>query len=85
MVYCADGIPVTEAVAAQQRLVLLLSNHLKQKYLEMFDFVRDRMSLVIVRYNTLFLSGASNKEAYARQRPNLEDGVVMALLAPWWG
>ena len=40
------------------------------------------MSLAIVRSNTIILHGASDKEAYIRQRPNLEDGAVMALLVP---
>ena len=46
MVYFNDGIPGTEAVAA-----LLLSNKLKREYLEMCGFVRDQMSLAIVRSN----------------------------------
>ena len=33
MVYSTDRIPVTEAVAAQRHLTLLLRNNLKQKYL----------------------------------------------------
>ena len=43
------------------------------------------MSLAIVRFNTLFLRGNRDKEAYIRQRMNLENGAVMALLASWWG
>ena len=85
MVYSSDGILGTETVAAQQRLDSLLSNNLKQEYSEKCDFVRARMSLAIVRSNTLLLHGARYKEAYIRQRPNLEDGAVMALLAPWRG
>ena len=51
----------------------------------MGGFIRDRVSLAMVRSNTLLLHGARYKEAYIRQRPNLEDGAVMALLAPWRG
>ena len=83
MVYFADVIPGTEAVAAQQRLVSMLNNKLKREYLEMCGFVRYWISLAIVRYNTLLLRGARYKEAYIRQRTNLEDGEVMALLAPF--
>ena len=83
MVYSADGIPRTEAVAAQRRLASLFSNKLKQEYSDMCGFVRAWMSLSIVRSNTLLLRGARDKEAYIGQRPNLEDGAVMALLAPW--
>ena len=66
MVYSVDGNPGTEAVAAQQHLALLLSNKLKQEYLEMYGFVRACMSLVIVISNTLLLRDARNKEAYIR-------------------
>ena len=78
-----DRVPGTEAALAQQRLALLLSNNLKWEYLEMCGFVRARMSLAIVRSNTLLLAGARNKDAYILQRPDLEDGAVMSLFAPW--
>ena len=83
MVYSADEIPGMEAVVAERRLALLVSNKLKQVYLEMCGFVRAHMSLAIVRSNILLLRGARDKETYIRQIPNLEDGAVMALLAPW--
>ena len=78
MMYSADGIPGMEAIAAQQRLALLLSINLKREYSEMCGFIGDRMSLAIVRSNTLLLRGARYKEAYIQQIPNLEDGAVMA-------
>ena len=55
MVYSADGITRTEAVAAQRRLDSLLSNKLKWEYLEMCGFVRAWMSLAKVIPNTLSL------------------------------
>ena len=85
MVYSSDGILGTETVAAQRRLDSLLSNNLKQEYSEMCVFVRARMSLAIMRSNTLIIRGARYKEVYIRQRPYLEDGAVMSLLAPWRG
>ena len=39
------------------------------------------MSLVIVISNTLLLCGSRDKESYILQRPDLEDGSVMVLLA----
>ena len=51
----------------------------------MCGFVRARMSLAVVRSNTLLLCGARDKYAYIRQRPDPADGSVMALLAPWRG
>ena len=80
-----DGITGTEGVAAQRRLTLLISNKLKRKYSELCGFVRDQMSLAIVRSDTLFLRGAKEKETYIHQRPYLADGVLMALLALWRG
>ena len=66
MVYSADGIPRTEAVAEQRRLSSLFSNNLKKEYSEMCGFVRGRMSLAIVRPNTLLLRGARYRETYIR-------------------
>ena len=82
MVYSADGIPGAEALAAQKRLAALLSYNLKWEYSEMCGFVRARMSLAILRSNSLLLRGPRDKEARIRQRPELTDGSVMALLAP---
>ena len=80
--YSTDEISGTEAVVAHQYLVSLLSNNLKREYSEMCSFVRARMSLAIVRFNTLPLRGARDKEVYIRQISNMEDGSVMAMLAP---
>ena len=85
MVYYADGITGMEAIAAQQRLDLLLSDNLKQEYLEMCGLVKARMSLEIMRSNTFLLRGAREKEVYIHQIPDLADGAVMSLLMPWQG
>ena len=85
MVYSTDGIPVTEALAAQQHLSSLLGYKLNWEYWEMCGFVRDQMSLAIVISNTLLLHGSREKEAYIQKKPNLEDEAMMALPAPWQG
>ena len=85
MVYSADGIPGAEALAAQKRLAALLSYKLKREYSEMCGFVRARMSLAIVRFNSLLLRGPRDKGARIWQQLELMDGAVMALLAPWCG
>ena len=69
MVYSADGIPGAEALAAQKRLAALLSYKLKREYSEMCCFVRARMSLAIVRSNSLLLRVPRNKRARIRQQP----------------
>ena len=85
MFYSADGIPGVEALAAQKRLAALLSYKLKREYSEMCSFVRATMSLAIVRSNSLLLRGSCDKGARIHQRPELTDGAVMSLLAPWCG
>ena len=85
IVYYVDGIPRAEALATQKSISALLSYKLKREYSEMCGFVGVRMSLAIVRSNSLLLRGPCNKEACIRQKPDLTDGAVMALLAPWRG
>ena len=85
MVYSVDGIPRAEALDAQKRLAALLNYKLKQEYSEMCGFVRARMLLAIVRSNSLILRSPHKKGARIRQQPELTDGAVMALLAPWRG
>ena len=52
-----DRIPVAEALSAQKRLAALLRYKLNREYSEMRGFVRARMSLEIVRSNSLLLRG----------------------------
>ena len=85
MVYSADGIPGAEDLAGQRRLATLPRYKLKQEYYEMCGFVRARMLLEIVRSNSLLLRGPCDKGARIWQQPQMTDGVVMALLAPWRG
>ena len=85
MVNSADRIPGAEALDAQKRLAALISYKLKREYSEMCGFVRARMSLAIVRSNSLLLRGPQNKGARIRQRSELTDGAVMSLIAPWRG
>ena len=85
MIYSVDGIPREEALAAQKRLAALLSYRLKREYSEMCGFVRARMSIAILRSNSLLIRGLRYKGARIRQLPELMYGVVMALLVPWRG
>ena len=85
MVYSANGIPGAEALAVQKSLAVLLSYKLKREYSEMCGFVRARMSLAIVRSINLLLHGPRDKGAFIRQQPELTDGAVTPLLAPWRG
>ena len=85
MVYSVDGIPGAEALATQKRLSTILSYKLKWEYSEMCGFVWARMLLAIVRSNSLLLRGPHDKGVRIRKRPEMTDGAVMSLLAPWRG
>ena len=85
MLYYAEGIPGSEALAAQKRLAALLSYKLKREYSEMCGFVRARISLAIVRSNSMLLRGPHYKGERIRKLTELTDGAVMALIAPCCG
>ena len=78
-------MPGAEALAAQKKSAALLSYKLKREFSEMCGFVRARMSLAIVRSNSLILCGPRDKGARIWLRQELTDGAVMVLLAPWCG
>ena len=83
--YSAGKIPGTEAIAAQRYIPSLLRNNLNQEDSKMCSFVRARMSLVMVRSNTLLLRGTRYKGVYILQRPDMTDVVVMSLITLWKG
>ena len=62
MVYSVEKIPGAEALAAQKGLAALISYNLKREYSEMCGFVRERMSLVIVRSNRLLICSPRGKK-----------------------
>ena len=81
MVYSADRIPVVKDLATQKTLSALLSFKLKREYSELCGFLRARMSLAIVSFDSLLLRVPQEKEAHIRQRPELLYGTVMAMIA----
>ena len=85
ILYSANGTPVTEAVDAHRCLASLLSKNLKWEYSEMYGFIRAKMSLAIVKSNTLLLQGARYKNVYINHILDMVDGAVMALIVPWQG
>ena len=72
LVYSVDGMACKEARAFEKRVASLLASKLDRRYSEMVGFVRSRMSLAIVRSNTLLLRGSM--VPFAR-RPEIEDGA----------
>ena len=69
----------------QSRLSAILSFKLEQEYYKLCGFVQARMSLVILRYNSLLLHVPREKEAQIPQLPELTDGALMSPLSPWQG
>jgi hypothetical protein len=74
LVYSVDGMPCKEAKAFERRVASLLAAKWDRPYSEMVGFVRTRMSVAIVRSNTLLLRGARAARA---ERPLIEDAAAL--------
>ena len=74
LVYSVDGMPCKEAKAFERRIASLLASKWERPYSEMCGFVRTRISVAIVRSNTLLLRGARGDGRAAR--PIIEDGAA---------
>eukprot|EP00804_Cyclotella_cryptica_P006585 CCRYP_008564-RA/>CCRYP_008564-RA protein AED:0.46 eAED:0.46 QI:0/-1/0/1/-1/1/1/0/185 len=73
LVYSVDGMPCKAAEAAEKRLAALLASKWNRAYSEMVSFVRQRLSLAIMRSNTMLLRG---ERANTWRRRGAEDGVA---------
>jgi len=73
LVYSVDGMACKEALAFEKRVASLLASKLDRRYSEMVGYVHSRMSLSIIRSNTLLLRGA---RAGRSLRPVIEDGAI---------
>ena len=69
LVYSVDGMACKEAKAFDKRIASLLASKHDRPYSEMVGFVRSRMSLAIIRSNTLMLRGARQGSA---NRPEID-------------
>ena len=63
--------------AFEKRVASLMASKLDRQYSEMVGFVRSRMSLAIIRSNTMMLRGARVGRAF---RPWLEDGAAFSAM-----
>ena len=75
LVYSVDGLASKDARNAERRLASVLATKWGRSYADMANFVRTRMSLAIVRSNTLLLRGDRNHSL--RRRAPL-DGTAVA-------
>ena len=71
LVYSVDGVACKEARAYEKRVASLLAIKWDRRYSEMVGFVRGRMSLAVIRSNTMLLCGAMADRAW---KPEFEDG-----------
>jgi hypothetical protein len=81
LVYSVDGMAGKETRAAERHLGALLAAKWGREYSQMVGYVRARMSVAIVRNNTLLLRGS--RERRKAPRPVINDGVAMAAWETW--
>ena len=77
LTYSVDGMACKEAKAFEKRVASLLATKLGRQYSKMMGFVRARMSLTVVRSNTLLLRGARGGRSMI---PLLHDGAAFDAL-----
>ena len=82
--YTADGMAGREARNAERRLGMLLSEKWQRQHSQMVFFVRSRMSLALVRANSLLIRGSREKRTH-RIRPLIDDGPGMTNWHTWSG
>jgi hypothetical protein len=77
LVYSVDGMACKEALAFEKRVASLLASKWNRPYSEMVGFVRGRMSLAVIRSNTMLLRGARAGRAW---KPVIEDSAGVEAL-----
>jgi len=83
IVYLVDGMACKEARAFDKQVAPLLAAKWDRRYSKMVGFVRGRMSLAIIRSNTMLLRGARAGRAF---RPAIEDSAgveALGRIAEW--
>ena len=81
LVYLVDGIAGREARNAEKRLATLLVAKWRKEYLRMVQYVRVRMTIAVVRANSLLIHGSWDRTG-ARQ-PQIGDGYAMLDWHTW--
>ena len=69
LVYLVDGLPGQRTKTAERRLATMLAAKWERPYLDVVIFFRVRMSLAVVRANTLPLRTERAKSNYQRRAP----------------
>ena len=73
LVYSVDGMACKTARAFEKLVASKLATKMDRRYSEMVGFVRARMSLAVIRSNTLLLRGARVGRAF---RPDIADAAA---------
>jgi len=76
MVYSVDGLPGRRAKAAEKRLSAMLAAKWERPYSDVMNFVRVRMSLSVVRSNTLLLRTERVKSQFQRRAPETAEACM---------
>ena len=77
LAYSVDGLPGKRAKAAEKRLAALLAAKWDRPYSDVMNFVRVRMSLAVVRSNTLLMRTERAKSKYQRRAPEGADACML--------
>ena len=81
--FTADGMPGREALNAMRQLGTHLAEKWELQRSQMVFYVRVRMSLALVRANSLLLRGS--RDRHHRIRPLIENGPGMSNWHTWSG
>ena len=81
LVYSVDGIAGREARNAEKRLAALLAAKWRKQYSTMVQYVRVRMTITVVRANSLLIRGSRDRTG--ARRPQIEDGYAMLDWHTW--
>ena len=79
LVYSVDGLASKDAHNAERHLASVLATKWGRSYSKMANFVRTRMSLAVVRSNTLLLHGDQN---HSLRRHAPLDSIAVTSTAP---
>ena len=75
LVYSVDGMACKEVRAFEKQVASLIATKLDRQYSEMVGFVRGRLSLAVIRSNTMLLRGARSSRRFCL--PEIEDSAGM--------
>ena len=77
MVYSVDGMPGHQTNLAEKRMAALLASSLNREYSEMMFYVRARMTISIVRCNTILLRATRVKAPRQLNQPDKAVAIDM--------